>query len=141
MDAIYDGAGMPPARSTCYRCFRPSALCACRHACAIDNRHRVIVLQHPRERLHPFGTVRFVTLGLTNSEVHVARGADGVGLAEPLDLPPDTGLLYPSPDARVLEEVERADLPRALLLLDGTWSHANRLYRQEVRRSALESIA
>jgi len=51
-------------RDTCYRCFRPLGSCLCDVIPAIDNRIPVLILQHARERTHPFNTARLVALGL-----------------------------------------------------------------------------
>ena len=116
-------------RETCFRCFKPRSTCVCGLITAVPNRVGVSVLQHPRERAHPLGTARFVELGLSNSEVIVAFTGDR-DLHVPMQLPEGTGLLYPSPDATDLEQATPAERPRHLLVLDGTWSQARALYRQ-----------
>ena len=116
------------ARPTCYRCFRPAAMCLCAAIRPVDNRCHVTVLQHPRERAHPFSTVRFVRLGLCNAAVHVARTVGGRELCCPLTPRPRAGLLFPSASAAVLDEAGADQLPASLIVLDGTWSHARRLY-------------
>ena len=82
-------------------------------------------------------------LGLANARLEVAW--DLRATAADMALPPDTGLLYPRADARPLEvfgassrslpvggeDAERVEeeRPPALLLLDGTWPHARKLYQ------------
>lgn len=113
----------------CVRCFRPPAMCLCANLPTVPTRTRVLVLQHPHEQRHPFGTARFVKLCMPNAEVHVARpGFDGVLDCE-FAVPPGTAVLYPHPDARDLAELPPSEHPRALLVLDGTWGHAKALYR------------
>jgi len=120
-----------PGRVVCYRCFKPQLTCICASLPQVANRCEVVVLQHPRERLHPIGTARLARLGLCNVQVHVAwNAADGE------DEPPswvdaDLGLLYPAPDARELHALPRSELPKRLLVLDGTWHTAKTLYRQK----------
>jgi len=123
-----DAAG-PTHRETCFRCWKSRATCVCGQIEAVANRVGVSVLQHPRERGHPLGTARFVELGLSNSEVIVAVTGDR-DLHRPMRLPEGTGLLYPSPTATDLELATPAERPRHLLVLDGTWSQARALYRQ-----------
>ena len=91
-------------------------MCVCSHVTAIDNRCRITVLQHPRERLHPFGTARFARLALTNAAVVLARGGGSNRLHHWLPLPPGTGLLYPSPTAQTLERVATEELPTSLVV-------------------------
>ena len=63
--------GASRGRPTCYRCFRPQPMCLCAVVKPVANRCRVTVLQHPNERLHPFGTARFVRLGLENASTSI----------------------------------------------------------------------
>lgn len=116
-------------RPRCYRCLRPQSMCLCRDLPTVPTRTQVVVLQHPHESKHPFGTARFVKLCLPNAQVHVAYGGLTGDLLTPLDLPADTAVLYPHPDATDLAEVPAAERPSTVLVLDGTWSHAKRLYR------------
>jgi DTW domain-containing protein YfiP len=97
----------------------------------VDNQTEVLVLQHPRERLHPIGTARFAQLGLARGEVRVAWNAGEAEFTQPAWLPEGTGLLYPTADARELSSVPRAERPRTLLVLDGTWHTAKTLYRDK----------
>lgn len=104
-------------------------MCLCGDLPLVPTRTQVVVLQHPHESKHPFGTARFVKLCLPNAQVHVAYGGLSGDLLTPLDLPADTAVLYPHPLATELSELPVAARPSALLVLDGTWSHAKRLYR------------
>jgi len=53
----------------------------------------------------------------------------GYELAVALEPPPGTALLYPSAGARELTALAPDEHPRALIVLDGTWSQAGKLYR------------
>lgn len=128
-------------RPTCLLCFRPDSLCLCCHVQPVHNRTRVIVMQHPRERFHPFGSVRMLKSALANARVEVAFGPRGKSLDHTVELPPDTGLLYPHPDARELRSLAPHERPQNLLLLDGTWAHANRLYKDNKWLSGLPHFA
>ena len=123
----------PAPRATCYQCFRPVTLCLCAHIRPVANQTRVTVLQHPRERFHPFGTARFVRLALENAATVVAYG----GVCLPMSLAPHTGLLYPHPQARALETLPAGERPRGLVVIDGTWAHAHTLYRDSPWLAAL----
>jgi len=105
-------------------------MCLCARIPVVHNGTGIIMLQHPRERFHPLGTARIAALGLANFSLHVAfRTRQDKRVHLPLSLPPKTGLLYPHPDAVDLAEVAPADRPRHLVVLDGTWSQAHRLYQ------------
>jgi len=114
-------------RSTCYTCFKPASHCYCAGLPRIDNRTKVVLLQHPREHGHALGTARLANLALTNSELHVDYNRRFTG--ERLQLPPRTGVLYPGPEAQPLEALAPEQRPEALVVLDGTWHHAHCLYR------------
>lgn len=121
-------------RATCYRCHKPTPMCICGQLQIVENRTKIIILQHPRERFHPLGTARIARLGLRDVELKVAFRAPGEGkrVHLPLSLPQGTGLLYPGPGALPLADAAVAGAqrpPRQLVVLDGTWSQANRLYQ------------
>lgn len=119
------------SRVTCFRCHKPEVTCICPGLTRVANRTQVLVLQHPREHLHPIGTARFARLGLSNVRVEVAWNA-GVCESEPPSwLPADTALLYPAEHARDLRAIAREEQPKALLVLDGTWHTARTLYRDK----------
>ncbi len=119
----------PAGRATCYRCFRPSRACLCPAIPRVDNRTQIAVLQHPRERTHPFGTARLAELGLCRVEVivdYVGRVRKDPELLGALD---QTALLYPGPGARDVTTLQPHERPARLLVIDGTWHHARTLYR------------
>jgi DTW domain-containing protein len=123
-------SGLVP-RAVCYRCDKPQAMCLCARIPCVDNRTPVLVLQHPRERLHPIGTARFARLGLARSRVEVAWTAGTREDVAPSWLEPGAALLYPAPGSRELAELPPAERPRQLLVLDGTWRTAAALYRDK----------
>jgi len=116
----------------CWRCHRPEVACVCRHLPdqpPVHNRTGIYILQHPRERYHPKGTAPIALLGLSNVHLDVAHFDERGEPTRRLALPADTGLLYPHERSRSLDQVAPAERPAHLLLLDGTWGNAHRLYR------------
>lgn len=121
-------------RPTCLHCRRPARLCVCRFIVPVANRTRIYVLQHPRERSHPFGTVRLLRLALARFDLEVAaRDAQ-------LKVGPKPALLYPTPDARALEDLDAISRPDTLVVLDGTWPQARKLYRDNPRLQSLPKV-
>jgi DTW domain-containing protein YfiP len=114
----------PQHRAQCYRCFKAAATCICASIERVANRTGIVILQHPRERLHAIGTVRFARLGLR----HVRVRACAPGTDASMPLPPRTALLYPAPGAPDLATLPRSEQPRHLVILDGTWTHARKMY-------------
>lgn len=113
----------------CYRCFKPEMTCVCARLTPVANRTGIIILQHRSERFHALSTARLAARGLGRVKLYVASMSWDGCLHSPVVLPPDTGLLFPAPSARDLAEVPRNEQPAHLVILDGTWSHARRLYR------------
>lgn len=104
-------------------------MCLCNRLTPIQNGIGVHVLQHPRERRHPIGTARLLRLGLADVRVHVLGLSGRSAATAPADLPGGAGLLYPSADARDLATLAVGERPSHLVVIDGTWTQAHRLFR------------
>ncbi len=103
---------------------------------------RVVILQHPRERDVPINTARIAALCLPSSELHVGVKFGGTkalasALSDP-ERPPI--LLYPAPDA-VDIETHPPDGPRTLIVLDGTWWQASKLWKENPELHAIPRYA
>lgn len=115
------------ARAVCFGCFRPSEYCFCELIPSIDNQTEILVLQHQRERMHPFNTARMVQRALHKSSLVVGENEK---LAQTdLRLNPDAALLYPGPGTKQLNKLAVHERPSQLVILDGTWHHAKTLLR------------
>ena len=117
--------GLVP-RDRCLACFRPHRDCYCAAIPSIDNQTKVLIVQHRRERFHPFNTAWMVHKALRNSSLLVDHTP---GLAARLELKPRAGLLYPGPEAELLANVPAHERPEQLVIIDGTWHHAKTLVR------------
>lgn len=127
-------------RATCYRCFSPQALCYCSHIPSIKNRTQIIIAQHPREEFHPLNTARMVERSLINCRRIVAPLSQlGAALGK-LALSPRAAVLYPSPQADLLEDLAPDALPEQILVLDGTWHHAKTLLRDVPQLAQLRKV-
>lgn len=120
---------MSQPRRTCYQCFRPEKSCYCVALRRIENRTRVIVLQHPRERFHPLGTARILERSLTRCEVLCAPPGDLSEALAQARVSPAAYLLFPDAQARELETLLPHEHPSELIVLDGTWHQAKTLLR------------
>ena len=123
----------------CWRCVRPSVSCICDLVVRVSQRTRVTIFQHPRESRHPFGTVRLARLGLTDVDVQIpTKAAAGTLMCTPLPSSIAAVLLYPTEDA-----VDIRDLwprPTTLVVVDGTWSTARKLVRDNPWLAALPRV-
>jgi DTW domain-containing protein YfiP len=125
-------------RATCLRCLRPQSVCYCAALTSIDTATRVVILQHPRERRMPIGTARMARLCLPNASIHVGvRWDDDPALADAVSDPTRPPiLLYPGEGARdVLAEPPAG--PVTLIVIDGTWTQARSVVRDN---PALQSL-
>jgi DTW domain-containing protein YfiP len=129
-------------RAICQRCWRPEVVCYCRHLPRLQTRTRVVVLQHPRERDVPINTARMAALCLEGAELHVATSlANAPGLARALRDPErPAAVLFPGEGAIDLE-THPPDHPVTLVVLDGTWWQANKLFRSNPEIAALPRYA
>jgi len=117
-------------------------VCLCAELVPVETRTRVVILQHPRESTVPIGTARLAELSLTNSERHVGIDfADSPRLREILaDEAAPPILLYPGPDAKDLA-LEPPSGPVTLVVIDGTWWQASKLFKKNPALQALPRYA
>ena len=122
-------------RQRCLQCFRTTELCYCESVGSVQNRTEILILQHRRERMHPFNTARIVNRTLNNCRLICDRNDDLARM--PLPIAENAGLLYPGKDATLLTDLSPAERPDQLVILDGTWHHAKTLYRDIAQLQAL----
>jgi DTW domain-containing protein YfiP len=129
----------PSHRATCYACFKARVACICALVERVANRTGIIILQHPKERVHAVGSVRIARLGLERVRVEsCAPWIDGAPIRT--RLPARAALLYPSAGAAELTELPAAAHPRHLVLLDATWFHAKKIYDAHAWLHALPHV-
>ena len=119
----------PSRRHSCPDCGRPGDHCLCAAIGAVENETEVLILQHPRERRHAFGTAQLAVRSLRKARLVVGFPTE---LAQDVELARELrgcGLLYPHRAARDLAQVPADERPKKLVVLDGTWSHARGLYQ------------
>ncbi len=129
-------------RQRCLRCRRPVSVCYCASLPRLETTTRVVILQHPRERDVPIGTARMASLCLPQAELHVGvRWHDNAPVRQALTDPARPPiLLYPGPGARdILREPPPG--PVTLVVVDGTWSQAKTVVRDNPILQALPRYA
>ena len=129
-------------RRTCLNCRRPQSTCYCSHLPRLETVTRVVLLQHPRERDMAIGTARMANLCLPNSELHV--GVDwehSAVLRRALGDPSRPAvLLYPSEGQHQPVPMPSAG-PFTLIVVDGTWSQARKVVRENPTLAGLPRLA
>src|SRR5690349_6318551 len=117
-------------RAVCAGCKRPLSVCVCAEHVRMPSRTRVLILQHPRESAVPIGTARLAELMLPNSERHVGVELEDVPRVRDLlsDPAQPAVLLYPGPGAADIVS-EPPPGPVTLVVIDGTWWQAQKLFK------------
>lgn len=109
----------------CARCLYLPALCLCSALPRLLTRTRVVIVRHYREVTRSSNTGRLAHLALPNSELldHGMPGTPPTALSR--ELLDGAALLFPGG-----EPIGQGELPRALVVLDATWSQARRMRRK-----------
>ncbi len=126
----------------CPRCERPESVCYCHALVSIETRSRIVILQHPREQGMPIGTAHMAQLCLPQASLHVGLAWDDSDVLREACGDPERPplLLHPGPGARdILREPPAA--PVTLIVVDGTWSQAGALVRDNPRLASLPRYA
>lgn len=121
----------------CWQCFRPHPTCFCDEVQPIANRTSVVILQHRRERFHPFNTARIVHQWLQQCELIAGHNTELSLQFDAFPLARRVGLLFPGEDAKLLTELNPEETPDQLVIPDGTWHHVKTLMREIPRLQTL----
>lgn len=116
-------------RAYCYRCMRAQRMCVCELLVGCETETEIHILQHRRERQHAFGTVRLLKVGLRNLKLYGLGTDTGKSFPMPSGFPLDAAVLWPGEGARDLSELAPEERPKKLVVIDGTWDQAYRMFR------------
>lgn len=110
---------------------RPAGYCLCELIPALRSAVHLLVIQHPLEQRHALNTGRLLVAGLLGARlaVHERICSNSLTHAQLCDPAWRTELLFPGEGARLLAPATQADpRPRRLVLLDGTWRKARKMF-------------
>jgi DTW domain-containing protein YfiP len=127
-------------RKTCENCLRPASVCYCSEIQFQDNAIKVIILQHPDEFAHPLGTAKMANLTFLNSHKLIGINFDNNSELQNLLKEKRAVILYPSDDAKVCSKNHKEEKIEILIVLDGTWRKAKRIYEESSILHSLEKI-
>jgi len=118
------------SRPYCNVCQRPQVSCICHLVNTTNNDIDVVILQHPSEVKQTKGTVTLLKQSLTSCQVFVGENfTEHVELRQMVDkYKNEIALLYPSEQAVDISKSQFVENIRCIILLDGTWKKAYRLY-------------
>ncbi len=126
-------------RDMCYLCFKPAVACVCNKLTIVSNKTAVYIVQHMRERFHPLGTERIASLGLEKVFLETVFPTNRRFTAS-TNFPKNTALLYPSAKAEPIETLPSTSIPSSIVVIDGTWSQASKIYRDSPALRALPCL-
>jgi DTW domain-containing protein len=123
----------------CPQCFRPKAQCMCGKVAAFATRTRIVILQHPQEKLKLWNSARLANLALSNSSLRAGLSWPNLKKVAGADAQPGKwGVLYLKGNHRLtrpLQVFNRKEEPMAetpilegIILLDGSWKQAHALW-------------
>lgn len=128
------------SRAACPRCKRPLNYCYCSGLSAERADIDLIILQHPKETRHPMNTARIAELGISNCEIWV--GEDFTQHQPLLELieHKQCYLLFPGPDAQDSQQILQHHKPEVVIIIDGTWRKARRIYHVNPQLQSLPAL-
>lgn len=88
----------------------------------------IIILQHPKESRHPLNTARIVELGISNCEVWIGEDFSNHLALKKILGEKNCYLLFPGTNAKPSQKVLEQTTPEVLIVLDGTWRKAKKIY-------------
>lgn len=120
----------------CPRCVLKTEICVCHVLPRIEARTEIVLIQHVTEQLSTSNTGRFAALSLAKSRVLAYGGG------EPFDATwlcaPGSALLYSSGPAAARE---LTFVPERLIVLDGSFRQARRMYKRVPELRQLPELA
>lgn len=129
------------SRAKCERCLRPASHCLCAHISPVQNRCKVLVLQHPDEHKHPLNTARLAVLGLERAELWV--GEHFPLLEQAIAEVEAALLLFPAQEACLQQPLVALEPEASALLIvpDGTWRNARKIIQSNPCLGALAHVS
>ncbi|MEI8596226.1 tRNA-uridine aminocarboxypropyltransferase [Photobacterium sp. Hal280] len=129
----------------CVDCGKAGNACICQWIEKIDARTELWILQHPSEVSRPLGTARILTLSLPNARLWVGEDFSRHEEINHLLADPDrhAAVLYPDGQAIPLSRLALQNTSSALttlILLDGTWKKAYKMWRLSANLQALPCV-
>ncbi|MGF1689446.1 DTW domain-containing protein [Photobacterium japonica] len=138
----------------CEQCGKAKQACICRWIQVIDAKTELWILQHPSEVKRAIGTARILTLSLPNAKLWVGEDFsthDEINrlLADPHR---QAWVIYPGENATPISvlaeatepneaEPDAAAIKRTLILLDGTWKKAYKMWQLSSNLQQLPAVA
>ena len=100
----------------------------------------IVVLQHPKESRHPMNTARILKLGLTNCQIMTGEDFSHHQPLQTLLKTRRCFLLFPKSEAIDSLALKKTEQPEVVIILDGTWKKARKIYHRNPALQQLPAI-
>jgi DTW domain-containing protein YfiP len=135
------------ARDLCLQCQRPIIACICSFILKTENKIKVLVLQHPSEVTQTKGTVALLQRSLKHCQVIIGENFTEHDELNLILSHYQALLLYPSKEADTLaidyiipNTSVNSEKPLLLIIIDGTWKKAYRMFMLSKNLHSLAQI-
>lgn len=133
------------SRIICNQCQFPINTCICKAITPQACRHRIIILQHPKEAKHSKNSAKLVKLSIEECQIYVGKRPPDFAMliSELIVLNQQQGnilVIYPSSAAQLLEQfklktqanfLHKSTTDKAILIfIDATWRKAYKMWHQ-----------
>jgi DTW domain-containing protein YfiP len=113
-------------RAVCPRCDFIIERCLCDSLTSINNQTTLIILQHPNETKHALNTVRLMKTAFKKIHVFMGENFDDHNELKKIIAENNVALIFPNEKSTPL--IKTATPPSHLILLDGTWKKAKKIF-------------
>lgn len=128
----------PELPGRCQRCWVRLEYCVCARVPRVEPRARVVLVRHAREAFKSTGTARVAALALPGARlVEYDDDGEGARRALPELLGADAHLLFPEVPTVPWRDAQVG----TLVVLDGTWRQARRMFHRLPALQALPRLA
>ncbi|WP_394247425.1 tRNA-uridine aminocarboxypropyltransferase [Vibrio profundi] len=126
----------------CPHCAKANKACICKWIKPLISDVELIILQHPSEEHRPMGTARILSLSLKNSVTFVGEDFSQHDALNTLLADPSYQhvILYPSEQSQSIEQVVESNRKIRVVLLDGTWKKAFKIWQVSSNLHVLPTI-
>jgi len=133
------------SRAFCYQCHRAKVACLCGRIEKQPNQIKLVVLQHPDEVSNKKATAIIAELGLQQYQRWLGEDfTEHDGLNQLLeDKQGKLAVLYPTENAAKLDvqlEINEARTIEALIVIDGTWRKAHKIWQLNPQLHQLQAV-
>ncbi|MGL6316296.1 tRNA-uridine aminocarboxypropyltransferase [Vibrio sp. WXL103] len=129
----------------CQKCGKANKACICEHILALKAKTELIILQHDSEQNHPLGSARILSLSLENARLFIGEDFSEHHELNQLLAQSDYQhyILYPGEQSIALTTLTTSavDNKVRLILLDGTWKKAYKMWQLSANLQALPCVS